>query len=118
MTIDCFSIQDEHKLGNWIIVSRADLERAWTAYGFMRFCGTVHDTKIGVVTHDFRTLGRGFKIGDIVFYREYETALCVEMPLPAEQLGKSGFIAAVSTTVGIPTHYVSPIDPKSVIDIT
>lgn len=99
------------------IVSRAELERAWIAYGFMAFCGTVHDTKIGVVTRDLQTLGRGFKTGDVVFYREYETALSVERPIDADSLGKSGFIAGVGTTVGIPKHCVSPIDPRSVVDI-
>jgi hypothetical protein len=99
------------------IVSRAELERAWMAYGFMQFCGTVHDTKIGVVTRDLQTLGRGFKVGDVVFYREYETALSVERPIDVYSLGKSGFIAGVGTTVGVPKHCVSPIDPRSVVDI-
>lgn len=99
------------------IVSRAELERAWLAYGFMAFCGTVHNTKIGVVTRDLHTLGRGFKVGDVVFYREYDTALSVERPIDVGRLGKSGFIAGVGTTVGIPKHCVSPIDPRSVVEI-
>jgi hypothetical protein len=99
------------------IVSRTELERAWMAYGFMQFCGTVHDTKIGVVTRDLQTLGRGFKTGDVVFYREYETALSVERPIDASSLGKSGFIAGVGTTVGIPKHCVAPIDPRSIVEI-
>lgn len=100
-----------------LIVSRAELERAWTAYGFMQFCGTVHDTKIGIITRDFPTPGRGFKVGDVVFYREYDTALVVERPLDAERLGKSGFIAGIGTTVGVPKSYVSPIDPRSIVEI-
>ena len=99
------------------VVSRAALERAWLAYGFMAFCGTVHDTKIGVITRDFPTLGRGFRAGDVVFYREYETELSVEMPNDAARLGKAGFIAGVGTTVGVPKQYVSPIDPRSVVEI-
>jgi hypothetical protein len=99
------------------IVSRAELERAWLAYGFMAFCGTVHDTKIGVIARDFPTLGRGYKAGDVVFYREYETALSVERPHEAERLGKSGFIAGVGTTVGVPKQYVLPIDPRAVVEI-
>lgn len=97
------------------IISRAELERAWLAYGFMAFCGTVHNTKIGVINRDITTLGRGFEAGNVVFYREYETAVSIERPSEAARLGKHGFIAGVGTTVGVPKHYVSPIDPRSVL---
>ena len=98
-------------------IDRSELERAWTAYGFMAFTGTIHDTKIGVMTTDVETLGRGFRKGEVVFYREYETGLSVERPFTNEQLGKSGYIAAASTTVGIPKKAVAPLDPRSVVVI-
>lgn len=98
-------------------VNRDELERAWTALGFMAFCGTVHDTKIGIMANDVQTLGLGFKKGQVVFYREYETAMSVERPLEHASLGKSGFISGVGTTVGIPKKLVIPLDPRSVVTI-
>lgn len=98
-------------------IDRAELERAWTAYGFKAFTGTLHDTKIGVMAADIQTLGGGFRKGEVVFYREYETGLSVERPFTNEQLGKSGFIAAAGTTVGISKQVVVPLDPRNVVDI-
>jgi hypothetical protein len=95
-----------------LLVSRVDLERGWAALGFMAFCGTLRDHKLGVVVADIKAIAT-YQRGDIVIYRDEGGTITVGRPMRTENLGRSGFIAEGPTMVCVPKQFVKRLDPRS-----
>jgi len=92
-----------------MMLNRSQLESAFAAIGYLAFCGTLQDHRLGICKGNFCS----FRDGDVVIFRPQDAGMViVEMPMPTERLGGSGFLATWSTTISVPASYVVELDRR------